>query len=359
MPALPLAAWAVLALLGVGTVAVLARRPSSGLLLKPAPLKLRPELVPDVVLSRFGTAVDLGYRMITAAPRIPATVLASVASRLVYAGPWDDKLPQLQQWAQDRQAAEANRGNIVSAAWQAMASGVDGLTYTNSNWGGQHNLFNAMAVMIQDALDGNQAPPPAWVAGQMQVQDPRYASVRDLRPSAQLLVYRYYQVVNGIGCDTWDQVWVQGHTTREIFSRKYNKYAIGENEQQCRDAQRARGASMSDLFLKLGTDPAYTQDHFERDASELLLELAKRKIVAWPGGPAVSPSVDWGWVIGALVRMFVAGSTGNYQEYGAIAAEAEQKAKEAAADPSKDYGSAEMIEDLKNYAGSLASRALS
>lgn len=356
--AIPLVVW-IVAGLAASAVAVraLSRRPEP--LFTPQPIKFKPAVVPSrVVTTRYGVSYQTGPAYVETAPQIPADVLAAVAGKLIYGGAFDEYLASVNEWARGgRELAEQHRGSIVSRMWQSIAAGVDGFPPDSGNWERQRSRWNAIAVAIQDALTGNYDAPRWWLDQELLHTQPGYARIADLRRSAQVLTYRYQQVVYGIPCDDdWDIVWVQGHTTRQIFGKDLNRHAIGTSEAQCKHIQKDRIRFVSELLLQLGQGQI-DQAGYERQLAAELLRVAKRKIVVWPGGPASRPFVDWGYVIGALARMLAAAARGDTEEMAGIAEEAGRKSREwSARPPGDEYGSAELAADLEAYAGELAAR---
>jgi hypothetical protein len=356
---IPALVWILLAAAGAGAVVLSRKRQKPAPLFTPQPLEFKPLLIgPKLEVSRYGARFQTGPSYVSLPPQIPADVLAAVASRLVYSGPFDNLLPKLNKWANGgRQNAEQHRGEIVSAMWSGIRVGVDGFGVGSANWEKQNHRWNAIAVAIQDALTGDYSAPQWWLDKQLLHAAPGYARLADLRPSAQVLTYRYSEVVYGIGCDLWDEVYVQGHTTRQIFARDYNVHAVGASPEQCRVVQEDRIGYVSDLLYRLGSEPGFTQRDYERELAAELLRVAKRKIITWPGGPASKPFVDWGYVIGALARMFGAAARGDVEEMADIAEEAGRKSREwSARPPGDEYGSADLAADLADYAGELAAR---
>jgi hypothetical protein len=250
-------------------------------------------------------------------------------------------------------AAEQHRGNIRNRMWKGIAAGVDGFGFTSSQHAKQNLRFNSIAVAIQDVL-GTYTPPPSWwTSGHMLA--PGHFPIGQLSIPAQNLVFRYQQVVYGIECDLWDQKWTQGHTTAQIFARSPNTQAVGTSEAACEAIQEQRIGIVGRLLKAMAAD-GMSDDAFQTTLAAALLVLAKRKIVSWPGGPASKPYVDWGWIIGWLVRAYVAAQSGQVEELAALGEEAGAKAREwGARPPGDDYGSAELASDLQSYAGSLAS----
>jgi hypothetical protein len=353
---MPIALWLLLGLVGAAGAVALARGGAQQPLFSPRPLMVKPAVVQDVVVSpRYGIAIDMGPAYVSFPPRIPANVLAFAATKLLYAGPFDDQIPALIELANGpRDTAEQHRGTITNLMWRAIGVGVDGFPATSSHFNEQNLRFNAIAVAIQDTLNDTRGAPTDWVRGAL--PSPGHVPIADLSPPSQLLCYRYSQTVYAIGCDLWDEVWVQGHTTQQIFSGG-NRLAVGASPEQCEALRESRIDVIGKLLARLASEPGFTENDLQIELASELLALAKQKIVSWPGGPASSPFVDWGFVIGALARMFVAASRGDVEEIAAVAKEAGGKSIEwSRRPPGENYGSADLAADLAAYADDLASR---
>lgn len=354
--AIPIIVWYGAAAAGLVALRTFAarRRPVE---FQPKPLAAKPQLVPggDVVTSDFGIKIGRLQSYIRFPTPIPADVLAAVAGRLLYAGPYDEYTPAMNKLASGgAAAAEQQRGNIRNRAWKAISVGVDGFGFRSPEWKKQNLRFNTIAVAVQDVL-GTYTPPPEWWT-RSNVTAPGHFPIGQLSLPGQNLVYRFGEVVYGIGCDLWDEKWAQGHTTGEIFNAAKNQSAVGTSEASCRSVQASRISLLAPRLKKLAQDPGYTESMFKEEIAIHLLEIAKRKIIAWPGGPASKPYVDWGWIVAWLVRAYAAAQSGQLEELAALGEEAGAKAREWGSRPPGDnYGSAELAEDLKSYAGSLAS----
>ena len=66
--------------------------------------------------------------------------------------------------------------------------------------------------------------------------------------------------------------------------------------------------------------------------------------------------MDWGYILGWVVRAYLAAQKGDTEELADLANEAGEKAKQwGARPPGDDYGSAELAGDMEKWAGQLAS----
>lgn len=346
------AAWVVAALLGAAALASVAARRRDGDVPQLIPQLLSFAPVMKLDASRVQRASSQ-YVAVTSPPRIPAAALAAAATKALYAGAYDNLLPQMRDLANEPTLAENSRGTIVGALWQGINVGMDGAPYGKATWEQQHLRFNIAAIAIQDALSETRQLPLSLFGLLRPLTDYPYLNPEQLAPPAQWLAYRYARMCH-FDCTDWDLVWVQGHTAQQIYGRA--PHAVGANEDSCRALRAERLRFLYERMGKLYSDPSYTQVAFINELAAQTLDVAKKKIVIWPGGPAVSPYVDWGWVVGALVRMYTAAARGDVDELAGIAEEAGDKAREAAADPGEDYGSAELNDDLSRYAEGLAER---
>lgn len=350
---IPLIAWIVGAALA-GAVALRALAPA-----KPTPPGARFTLRPQYLSlkPRRVRATGSALAALQPKPQIPAEALAAVASKALYATAFDSMAPQMRGLANAGAAAERSRAGIVGALWKAISVGLDGVPYGKSGFERQHLRFNLIAIAVQDALNAVVALPISlldWAPMRPSLQFPTIP-IASLSAPSQWLCYRYMQLVEAIGCDDWDSIWVQGHTTRQIYTR-YAPHAIGGNEQDCLAAQRDRRMWLYEQLERLFVDKGYAESQFLDILARRTLELGKKKIIIWPGGPASSPYVDWGWVVGWLVRAVGAAAKGDYEGIIELGDEAGAKSKQwAARPPGDDYGSAELAADLQAYAGDLAS----
>jgi len=339
-------------------VGVLRRKPGAG----PAGYELRPKLLafgdrfvqPAPTLVR-GFSIQQGPRIVSGPPQIPADVLAVVATRVLYAGAFDSYIPELKQIAQMGPAAESYRGTITTRIWHGLAVGMEGIPKGKAGWAGQNLRFNTIAVAVQNELNRTD-PLPSSVFSAYPMLRPMLnypvRSIESLPPPAQWLCYRYVQLTEGPGCDDWGSVWTQGHTTADIYKRAPN--AAGTSEAGCRSLRSSRYEWM---FRKLEAllAGAFSDESFTDQLARKVLETAKDKIVIWPGGPASSPYVDWGYLVGWLVRAYAAAQSGDIDELSDLGAEAGQTARDwGERPPGEDYGSAEMASDLQAFAGELA-----
>lgn len=357
----PAVAWIVAAAAaGAVVVGTLKRKKDAG-----TQLQLRPQLLSfgatveparSLQVSDFGLRLEQQARIVQLTPQIPADVLAVVASKVLYAGAFDEWIPAMKDLAAAGDEAEQHRGTIESYIWQGLAVGMDGFPKGSRNWASQPLRFNAMAVAVQNELNRTTPlPEQSYRAYPMLRPILQYAirPIETLPPAAQWLAMRYIQLVEGVGCDDWDLVWVQGHTTREIYSRA--PQAVGTSPESCRQLQSVRYNWLLSKLQAMAADPNYGDERFTDELAAKVLELAKQKIVIWPGGPASSPYVDWGYIIGWLVRAYGAAQRGDLDELEGLGKEAGQKATEwGKRPPGEDYGSADMAADLQSFAGELA-----
>lgn len=361
---LPVAAWIAIAAAGAVAIGVLGRKKApgaKGVELQPKALSYAPRFTrpPPLRISEWGVSIEQGPRLVLGPPQIPADVLAIVAARILYAGAFDEYIPDMKRIAQLGAGAEAHRGTITVRIWEGLRVGMDGIsTWGEPGFDAQNLRFNAIAVAVQNELNRTDPlPSQAFRSWPMLRPALQYyiQPIDTLSPAGQWLCLRYIQLVEGVGCDLWDEIWVQGHTTREIYER--SPMAVGKSPEACANLQHVR---FNWLFRKLEAlrNGAFTEEVFVDTLARKVLELAKQKIIIWPGGPASSPYVDWGYLIGWLVRAYGAAQSGDVEGLSDLAEEAGQKAKEwGARPPGEDYGSAEMAADLESFAGELAAGA--